>query len=76
MNRDVTDLYQWACARIRQCRRDEHAFGAAHPAIEAATERRALQTVLRMLDLREPPREPLLPWVRQMSVEVRGAPKR
>jgi len=54
----VDELLVWARARIDQCRREEHKFmtapkSALHVSVvvlEAATERRALQAVLRMLE--------------------------
>lgn len=46
----VADLRAWAIERIEQCRREERKFGANNIAIEAASERRALQAVLRILD--------------------------
>lgn len=56
----VCELRAWANSRIAHCRKEELKFGrridgrggngATQVAIEAATERRALQAVLRILD--------------------------
>lgn len=59
----VLELRAWAKSRIEQCRRDEAKFcatevrqrvktrrGPAQAAVEAWTERRALETVLCILD--------------------------
>lgn len=51
----VEEVFDWARSRIRQCRREELKFGrvldsgARQVCVEAATERRALQVVLRIL---------------------------
>ena len=49
----VDDLVAWARSRIEHCRREEAKFGAGSVAIDAATERRALQAVLRTLEVEE-----------------------
>lgn len=49
----MTDLVAWARSRIEHCRREEAKFGAGSVAIDAATERRALQAVLRTLEVEE-----------------------
>ena len=46
----AADLRAWAERRIEWCRRDEAKFGYGNIAIEAATERRALETALRILN--------------------------
>jgi hypothetical protein len=46
----VAELRAWAQNRIDWCRYEERKFGASSAAIEAATERRSLQAVLRILD--------------------------
>lgn len=58
----VDDLRAWANSRIRQCQEQERKFGSAwkpgetrghgppQSLVEAWTERRCLQAVLRMLD--------------------------
>lgn len=43
------ELRGWALNRIAHCRREEEKFGASGVAIDASTERRALQAVLRIL---------------------------
>lgn len=45
----VNDLVAWARSRIERCRIDEAKFGYGNIAIEAAQERRTLQTVLERL---------------------------
>ena len=62
----IADLRAWARSRIEQCRQTEQKFcanltfkrNAQYPqtAIEAWTERRALEAVLRMLNGEESPR--------------------
>ncbi|MCC6649017.1 MAG: hypothetical protein IT374_26050 [Polyangiaceae bacterium] len=53
----VDDVRAWARPRIAQCRDVEARFDSrAQACVEAWTERRALQTVLRMLDGEEMPR--------------------
>lgn len=49
----VADTLAWARSRIEWCRREEAKFGAGSIAIEAATERRALVAVVRMLTGRD-----------------------
>lgn len=44
------DMRAWALSRIEWCRREEAKFGAGNIAIEASTERRALEAVMRQLD--------------------------
>lgn len=51
----VGELRAWANSRIEWCRREEQKFGAGNIGIEAATERRALQAVLRILNGEETP---------------------
>lgn len=56
LERRVRELRNWATSRIKWCRREEQKFGGkSNIAIEAATERRALQAVLRILDDKEVP---------------------
>lgn len=45
----VADMRAWAESRIRLCQREELKFGSGRISLEAATERRALQAVLRQL---------------------------
>lgn len=53
----VDDVRAWARSRIAQCRDVEARFDVrSQSTIEAATERRALQSVLRILDGEEAPR--------------------
>jgi hypothetical protein len=46
----VAELRAWANSRIAHCREQERKFGAGSIAIEASTERRALQAALSILD--------------------------
>ena len=46
----VSELRLWARSRIEWCRKEEMKFGVSMVAIESATERRALQAVLGMLE--------------------------
>jgi hypothetical protein len=45
----VDECCAWARSRIAACRAEEQKFGAGDVAVEASTERRALQAVLRIL---------------------------
>lgn len=54
----VEELRLWAGSRIEWCRKEEQKFGASNLAIQAATERRALMTVLEILGPRRRRRTP------------------